>query len=209
MLEHRSASLWLAAVAGLVLTAYQPSQAFAQRHHHHHNDHDSGHWDYHPGHMQQHNDHYDFVPGHYDWHQTHNHGQYYYPQQQYYYPQQQYYTPQQTQQYYVPQQAVVQPNPLPAANPLPRVAQAGGVMAGGTIRIVNPATSGQVLQYTLNNTAYTIQPGQTQTLTNDRAWTIAFDRGGHYGQSRYSLSTGTYNFTSTGQGWNLFRSTGG
>jgi len=60
------------------------------------------------------------------------------------------------------------------------------------------------LSYTLNGTVYTIQPGYTQTLQEDRAWAIEFNRGPNQGQARYGLQTGAYSFGANGSGWELF-----
>jgi hypothetical protein len=85
-------------------------------------------------------------------------------------------------------------NPLPGAN-----------FSGSPIRIVNPASSRANLSYTLNGVAYTIQPGESQDLREDRAWVIEFNRGGSFGQARYGLQTGMYSFSVTDHGWELYR----
>ncbi|MGA2068526.1 MAG: hypothetical protein ABSG86_26375 [Thermoguttaceae bacterium] len=87
------------------------------------------------------------------------------------------------------------PDPLPAAS-----------FSGGPITISNPATNKATLNYTLDGTAYTIQPGYTQDLREDRAWAIQFSRGANLGQAQYGLQSGLYSFTSTDHGWELYRS---
>ena len=62
------------------------------------------------------------------------------------------------------------------------------------------------MKYALNGTAYSIKPGYSQSIQNDRAWTVEFGPGGSAGNVRYSLQTGTYKFKVTEAGWNLFRS---
>lgn len=81
-----------------------------------------------------------------------------------------------------------------------------GPDAPARITLVNPAGSGASVTYTLNGFRYTMRPGQTQTITADRAWTIIFGRGSRFGSARYSLSAGTYIFGVTNRGWELRRS---
>lgn len=82
------------------------------------------------------------------------------------------------------------------------VAQPAG--DGLPIKIVNPSDAGGAIRYSLNEYDYAIEPGQSQTLVNDRPWTITFDRGGDYGTARYSLSSGTYTFAPTDKGWQVY-----
>ena len=86
-------------------------------------------------------------------------------------------------------------SPLPEAN-----------FSGGAITITNPATNNVTLSYTLDGTAYTIPPGYSQELREDRAWVIQFSRGANLGQAEYGLQSGLYSFTSTDHGWELYRS---
>lgn len=76
---------------------------------------------------------------------------------------------------------------------------------GLPIKISNPAGSPAALRYTLNGYPYQIQPGEVQTLTNDRVWVVQFDRGGEFGSGRYTLSPGTYEFSLAVNGWELFQ----
>jgi hypothetical protein len=78
--------------------------------------------------------------------------------------------------------------------------------SGSPIRISNPATSGVTLSYTLDGNAYTIPPGYSQDLREDRAWVIEFNRGENLDPARYGLQAGLYTFTSTDHGWELYRS---
>ncbi|MBS0206659.1 MAG: hypothetical protein JSS49_27600 [Planctomycetes bacterium] len=77
---------------------------------------------------------------------------------------------------------------------------------GGAIKIFNPADSGGEVKYTLNGTAYSIQPGYSQVIQFDRVWTVEFGSGGSAGNIRYSLQPGLYKFKVTDTGWNLFQS---
>jgi hypothetical protein len=95
---------------------------------------------------------------------------------------------------YVVERPVVA-SPLPDAN-----------FSGGPITITNPATNNVTITYTLDGTAYTIQPGYSQNLREDRAWVIQFSRGANLEQAQYGLHSGMYSFTSTDHGWDLYRS---
>lgn len=154
---------------------------FGSPHHHHdamgHMIDDNGHHIDNHGHHSGHGVYeYDYDDGDY----------YYYPQTQYYYPQQQ-------QQYYYPPANI--PQNLP-----PQAIHADR----GPITITNPKESSASLKYSLNNYSYTIAPGESQQLRNDRNWVIAFGSGGSKGNVRYTLSTGVYTFTATNDGWDLF-----
>ncbi len=75
--------------------------------------------------------------------------------------------------------------------------------ATGTITLVNKATS--AVNYTVNGNAYSMQPKYAQTLDAGTAWVAAFDRGNNQGSTQYSLTEGTYKFTITGSGWELYK----
>jgi hypothetical protein len=77
--------------------------------------------------------------------------------------------------------------------------------SGGPIKIVNPAKNGVPLSYTLDGNTFTIQPGYSQNLQEDRAWVIEFSRGENLDQARYGLRSGVYKFVRTDQGWELYR----
>ena len=72
------------------------------------------------------------------------------------------------------------------------------------IRIINPASNTATLNYTLNGFPYTIPPGHSQELNDDRPWVIEFPRGNGLGIGRYSLQPGRYHFTNTPNGWELY-----
>jgi hypothetical protein len=78
--------------------------------------------------------------------------------------------------------------------------------SGDPIKIVNPAKNGVTLNYMLNGSAYTIPPGYSQDLREDRAWVIQFSRGENLDQARYGLQSGVYTFARADHGWELFRS---
>lgn len=76
--------------------------------------------------------------------------------------------------------------------------------SGEPIEIKYPGASGAV-NYQLNDYKYSMGGGQSQLIQSDRAWVIAFDRGGNFGMAKYSLSPGTYHFTVTEKGWELLK----
>lgn len=78
--------------------------------------------------------------------------------------------------------------------------------SGGPIKIVNPARNGVTMNYTLDGNAFTMPPGYSQDLQEDRAWVIQFSRGANLDQTRYGLQSGVYTFTRTDYGWELYRS---
>lgn len=81
-------------------------------------------------------------------------------------------------------------------------------MYGQPIRITHPSGSTAPINYSLNGFQYTIRPGESQTLVNDRLWTIQFDRGGEFGRARYSLSPGQFEFTVSAAGWDFVQRPG-
>lgn len=175
------------ALCGLQATA--PRAAHAQW--------SSGHYDYVPHtsthyHVVPHNGHLDVVPHtttHYDpvWHNTNNgwnsgYGGY-------------------VQGGNVVQGQTVVTNRIPttsSANVIPS-------RSGGTITLVNPAENGGAVKYQVNSLAYTADPGQSQTLQNDRVWTITFDNG-RGRRMNYRLDRGEYQFrVDASDGWTLAR----
>lgn len=63
------------------------------------------------------------------------------------------------------------------------------------------------INYTVNNDQYSMKPDYQQTLPAGQDWSVRFDRGGQLGEQEYSLSEGTYAFTPTETGWDLFEDT--
>lgn len=76
---------------------------------------------------------------------------------------------------------------------------------GGMITLVNPTDNGGPVKYVLNSFSYTANPGDSQTLTNDRSWTITFDNG-RGRQVNHRLERGAYEFrVDNANGWTLAR----
>ncbi len=76
-----------------------------------------------------------------------------------------------------------------------------------SICIVNPATTGVTLSYSLNGQQFALQPGSMEEVGT--ASVIEFDRGNGQGIARYTLDGGTYTFTAgSNGGWDLVRTLG-
>jgi hypothetical protein len=71
------------------------------------------------------------------------------------------------------------------------------------ITLMNPAQTRTSLNYTLGESQYVIAAGETSTF-EEGTQVIAFDRGGSFGEARYTLEPGaSYKFVSTDHGWDL------
>lgn len=180
----------------------------------------SGHVDYVPhtethNHYVPHGNHYHVVPHsttHFDpvWHETSGNGIYYhdngvtYPSATVTYPSPPVSYPSATVNYAPSSSANIVTNSIPPANSVPA---AGGVSAArnGTITLTNPAETGGTVNYKVNSFSYAAKPGESQTLNNDRAWTITFDSG-RGKRANYRLERGTYRFqVDDAEGWTLAR----
>jgi hypothetical protein len=74
------------------------------------------------------------------------------------------------------------------------------------IVLANAKDSPEKVNYTISGRPYACDPGFMQPLTAGQVWPVAFDRGGTFGRASYSISVeGTYTFTLTDKGWELFR----
>ncbi len=88
------------------------------------------------------------------------------------------------------------------------LAEAEGREVTEGVLILNPAVSRGTINYNLNGNHYVSEPGMQQKLAllaNGRPWTIEFDRGESFGPATYRLAPGTYHFTPTDLGWQLYR----
>lgn len=94
---------------------------------------------------------------------------------------------------------------IPSNSIPPNVVPGSPMGVIGKISISNPTDSGGSVNYVLNGSSYSIQPGQTQSLDNDRVWTIDFASGGPRGNVRYTLSPGQFKFVVKESGWELVR----
>jgi hypothetical protein len=81
------------------------------------------------------------------------------------------------------------------------------VCVPASVRIVNPATTGVALSYTLNGQQFGLQPGTMEQVGT--ASVIQFDRGNGLGIARYTLDCGTYTFTAgSNGGWDIVHTLG-
>jgi hypothetical protein len=85
------------------------------------------------------------------------------------------------------------------------VADAQGAEVKSGVLLVNPAGSGANITYFVNGARYVMKPGMSQKLQAGTRWVVEFDRGGSLGHASYTAADGTYNFTPSEQGWNLYR----
>lgn len=77
---------------------------------------------------------------------------------------------------------------------------------------VEPISSGVLLvnlgneavNYNVNSDQFSMTPDYRQVLPGDKTWTVEFDRGGDHGKAKYGIANGTFGFTPTHNGWELF-----
>jgi hypothetical protein len=96
---------------------------------------------------------------------------------------------------------------LPIVTGKPLDALEGEEVAGGVL-LINPANSKGTINYNINGDHYVAQPGMKQKLAalpNGRPWNIEYDRGETFGRAVYKLFPGTYFFTPTELGWQLYK----
>ena len=91
--------------------------------------------------------------------------------------------------------------PLVADDPLPDAE--GAPQRSGTL-IINPRKHGETIRYVLNGEEYIMRPGTSQRLQTGRQWWIEYDRGANAGVADYTLRDGTYIWTPTEHGWQLY-----
>ncbi|HEX5103450.1 MAG TPA: hypothetical protein VFV87_06545 [Pirellulaceae bacterium] len=74
------------------------------------------------------------------------------------------------------------------------------------VMIRNPEATGVALSYTIDSRhAYEIAAGEAQQLPEKGSYLVEFDRGGEFGQARYTITEGLYEFALTDHGWELYR----
>jgi hypothetical protein len=104
---------------------------------------------------------------------------------------------------YVAPPAAAAPNWTSRSEPRSNVLPASQTtMSAVTIR--NPAASGGTVTFVVDTSdEVTLTAGQTQTLNTKNGYTVEFDRGGDFGVTRKTLSSGAYEFQVTDRGWDL------
>lgn len=83
-----------------------------------------------------------------------------------------------------------------------------GVMADTpklTVMIANAGPEGTNLAFDVNGKAHETSGGSRQTLEVPPDSTISYDAGGSLGRQRYSITSGSYEFRSTADGWVLYK----
>jgi hypothetical protein len=70
--------------------------------------------------------------------------------------------------------------------------------------VVNPKDSGGTVSYLIDGTAYTLAEGESNDFSIPARCLVEFDRGVDGAEARYTLQEGTYTFTQTKQGWELY-----
>ena len=60
------------------------------------------------------------------------------------------------------------------------------------------------VHYNVNSDQFSMTPDYRQVLPGDDIWAVEFDRGGAHGKAKYGISNGTYAFTPTDAGWELY-----
>lgn len=73
------------------------------------------------------------------------------------------------------------------------------------ILLSNPATTKTTAQYSIAGREYHLEPGSVHAVSGDTARTIDFLRGRDLGRKQYTIEPGTYAFTGTDQGWEVYR----
>lgn len=86
---------------------------------------------------------------------------------------------------------VVVPDVTPAVDPQPAV-----------VTLMNPAETGGTVSYSLGAGQYALKAGQSVDYSQGTQ-VIAFNRGGSFGEARYTLEPGTYRFVVTDHGLDL------
>jgi hypothetical protein len=96
---------------------------------------------------------------------------------------------------------------LPVVTGTPLAEAEGEVVTDGVL-IVNPASSRSTINYNINGNHYVAEPGMQQRLAPlhaGQSWVVEFDRGENFGPATYTMSPGTYHFTPSDLGWQLYR----
>ena len=95
-----------------------------------------------------------------------------------------------------PHPVVVKPVVVVVSNPAPAIIP---------VAVVNPASTGATLSFSIDGTRYDLAPGARQEMRLAGVPIIQFDRGGSFGLATYSLYEGVYTFRATDKGWELER----
>ena len=73
-----------------------------------------------------------------------------------------------------------------------------------SITLLNPVETRGTVNFTLGSDTGSLDPGSAAEPSVSAPQVIVFDRGGSFGEARYTLEPGAaYRFTATEQGWDL------
>ena len=62
----------------------------------------------------------------------------------------------------------------------------------------------ETVNYNVDSDQFTMSPDYQQHLPGSKTWAVEFDRGGDHGKAKYGIANGTYGFTPTEKGWELY-----
>lgn len=85
------------------------------------------------------------------------------------------------------------------------VADLQGAEPSQGILIFNPESSKGTVNYNVNGQHFVAEPGMVQRLDGNTPYVVEFDRGQGFGPSVYRVRPGSYEFTPTDLGWQLYR----
>jgi len=88
------------------------------------------------------------------------------------------------------------------ANPLPTPS-----LPTKPVVLVNPEATNQAVAFLIDGKEGSLDVGQYLELSTADAMIIEFDRGGRFGNAKYSLTEGVFTFKLTDEGWDLNRKT--
>jgi hypothetical protein len=92
--------------------------------------------------------------------------------------------------------------PIVTGTPVP---DAEGQEIDAGIFLVNPNENRATVNYNINGNHFIMEPGMKQRLPGAGPWIIEYDRGAKGEVNAYTLAAGTYYFTATDKGWQLYK----
>jgi len=93
---------------------------------------------------------------------------------------------------------------LPIGTGTPVPSTAAPPVVGGVV-LQAPADDAHQIAYLVNGDPFSMKGGSFQELPAGARWLVEFDRGGEFGAARYTLTDGSYRFTPTDKGWELYQ----
>ncbi|HEU5115814.1 MAG TPA: hypothetical protein VFT74_03985 [Isosphaeraceae bacterium] len=96
-------------------------------------------------------------------------------------------------------------NTTPTASASPSASNPTPPARRVSVSVINPDDYGVDLKFTADGKSYSLPSGYTQNLDLTSTSVIAFDRGSQFGNARYTVSNGSYEFKYTEHGWDLYK----